>query len=86
MCGRNLASLVRASALVSSVIHSSSVIEEWYALIRLPTSSSIRCLATGEKCRSTYTLPTASPRAPSTSATPRFQRSRSWGVPCRVVP
>ena len=29
MCGRNFASLSRASAFVSSVIQSSSVIEAW---------------------------------------------------------
>ena len=47
ICGRNLASLSSASALVSSVIQSRSVIEARYASIRFATSSSIRCLATG---------------------------------------
>ena len=43
-------------------------------------------LERGGKCRATYSLPTASPIAPSTSATPRFQRARSSGVPLRVRP
>ena len=34
-------------------------------------------LCAGGKCRATYSSPTASPSAPSTRATPRFQRSRS---------
>ena len=40
----------------------------------------------GGKCRATYSLPTASPIAPSTRLTPRFQRARSSGVPLRVRP
>ena len=54
--------------------------------MRLATSSSIWAFDEGGKWRATYSRPTASPIAPSTSATPRFQRARSSGVPLRVRP
>ncbi len=46
----------------------------------------MRSLCDGGKCLATYTWPTASPSAPSTRLTPRFQRSRTSWAPVSVRP
>jgi len=55
-------------------------------LTRLSTNCAMRALASGGKCRSTYSCPATSPSAPSTREIPRFQRTRCCGVPLSVRP
>ena len=54
--------------------------------MRFRTSSSMRALFCGGKYLATYSLPIASPIAPSMTVMPRFQRGRFCGMPRKLVP
>ena len=74
-------SLSWACDLVCALIQPRLSMRAAMAFFRLATRPSMSFFDDAGKYLATYSRPRASPSAPSTSSTPRFQRGRWLGVP-----